>query len=182
MHWNQRFGRWNNVQNWRDTESNWRIREVAAPVTTRSGLITAEPVPLSSGSEGDPETPHLIKEESDLFSDFEEEDMTALHEDDLEIGSLNAHLNGEPSGAIVLTPGQAGIEVKNNVLAVMPHFYGRRIDNPYEFLHEFCRLCEIQRRPAGSSEEDYRLRALPFALKGEADTWFMRLPPNSIRT
>ncbi|KAL1565660.1 hypothetical protein AAHA92_07846 [Salvia divinorum] len=108
--------------------------------------------------------------------------MAAQHDDDPEIGSLNAHLNGEPSGAIVLTPGQSGIEVKNNMLAVMPHFYGRRIDNPYEFLHEFCRLCGIQRRPAGSSEEDYRLRALPFALKGEADTWFMRLPPNFIRT
>ncbi|KAL1545093.1 hypothetical protein AAHA92_21861 [Salvia divinorum] len=64
----------------------------------------------------------------------------------------------------------------------MPHFYGRRIDNPYEFLHEFCKLCGIQRRPAGSTEEDYRLRVLPFTLKGEADTWFMRLPPNSIRT
>ncbi|KAL1563840.1 hypothetical protein AAHA92_06263 [Salvia divinorum] len=64
----------------------------------------------------------------------------------------------------------------------MPYFYGRRIDNPYEFLHEFCKLCDIQRRPAGSTEEDYRPRALPFALKGEADTWFMRLPPNSIRT
>ncbi|KAL1553984.1 hypothetical protein AAHA92_14592 [Salvia divinorum] len=74
--------------------------------------------------------------------------MAALHDDDLEIGPLNAHLNGEPSGAIVLTPGQS----------------------------------EIERRPVGSSEEDYRLRALPFALKGEADTWFMRLPPNSIRT
>ncbi|KAL1545259.1 hypothetical protein AAHA92_22005 [Salvia divinorum] len=108
--------------------------------------------------------------------------MAALIEDDPEIGSLNAHLNGEPSSAIVITPGQAGIEVKNNVLVVMPHFYGRRIDNPYEFLHEFCKPCGIQRRPAGSTEEDYRLRTLPFALKGEADTWFMRLPPNSIRT
>ncbi|KAL1548651.1 hypothetical protein AAHA92_16858 [Salvia divinorum] len=108
--------------------------------------------------------------------------MAAIHEDDPEIGSLNAYLNGEPSGAIVITPGQARIEVKNNVLVVMPHFYGRRIDNPYEFLHEFCKLCRIQRRPAGSSEDDYRLRALPFALKGDADTWFMRLPPNSIRT
>ncbi|KAL1563536.1 hypothetical protein AAHA92_05991 [Salvia divinorum] len=104
--------------------------------------------------------------------------MAAPHEEDPEIGSLNAHLNGEPSSAIVISTGQAGIEVKNNVLAVMPHFYGRRIDNPYEF----CKLCGIQRRPAGSTEEDYRLRALPFALKGEADTWFMRLPPNSIRT
>ncbi|XP_042027369.1 uncharacterized protein LOC121774589 [Salvia splendens] len=34
----------------------------------------------------------------------------------------------------------------------------------------------------GSSEEDYLLRAIPFVLQGEADTWFMRLPPRSIRT
>ncbi|KAL1548155.1 hypothetical protein AAHA92_16428 [Salvia divinorum] len=108
--------------------------------------------------------------------------MAAINEDDPEIGSLNAHLSGEPAQAIVMTPGQAGIEVKNNVLAVMPHFYGRRVDNQYEFLQKFCKLCGIQRRPAGSTEEEYRLRALPFALKGEADTWFMRLPPNSIRT
>ncbi|KAL1549140.1 hypothetical protein AAHA92_17276 [Salvia divinorum] len=81
--------------------------------------------------------------------------MAAMNEEDPEIGSLNAHLNDEPSSAIVVSAGQSGIEVKNNVLA---------------------------RRPAGSSEEDYRLRALHFALKGEADTWFMRLPPNSIRT
>ncbi|KAL1563636.1 hypothetical protein AAHA92_06076 [Salvia divinorum] len=103
-------------------------------------------------------------------------------EDDPEIGSLNAYLSGEPAQAIVMTPGQARIEVKNNVLAVMPHFYGRKIDNSYEFLHEFCKLCSIQRRPQGSTEEEYRLRALPFALKGETDTWFMRLPPNSIRS
>ncbi|KAL1564088.1 hypothetical protein AAHA92_06491 [Salvia divinorum] len=108
--------------------------------------------------------------------------MAAMNEEDPEIGSLNAHLNGKPSSAIVVSAGLSGIEVKNNVLAVMPHFYGRRIDNPHEFLHEFCKLCGIQRRPAGSSKEDYRLRALPFALKGEADTWFMRLPLNSIRT
>ncbi|KAL1563944.1 hypothetical protein AAHA92_06361 [Salvia divinorum] len=182
MRQDQRFDRWNPPVNWRDTESNWRIREVANPVTTRSGLSTAVPIPASSESEGEPETPHLIKEESDLFSDFGEENMAALHEDDPEIGYLNAHLSGEPAQAIVMTPGQAGIEVKNNVLAVMPHFYGRKIDNPYEFLHKFCKLCGIQRRPAGSSEEEYRLRAIPFALKGEADTWFMRLPPNSIRS
>ncbi|KAL1549349.1 hypothetical protein AAHA92_17464 [Salvia divinorum] len=108
--------------------------------------------------------------------------MAAIIEDNPEIRSLNAHLNREPSSAIVITPGQAGIEVKNNVLVVMPHFYGRRINNPYEFLHEFCKLCGIQRRPAGSTEENYRLCVLPFALKGEADTRFMRLPPNSIRT
>ncbi|XP_047978517.1 GATA zinc finger domain-containing protein 14-like [Salvia hispanica] len=39
-----------------------------------------------------------------------------------------------------------------------------------------------QKRPAGASEDDYRLKALPFVLKGEANTWFMRLPADSINT
>ncbi|KAL1545199.1 hypothetical protein AAHA92_21948 [Salvia divinorum] len=184
MHQNQRFGRWYNEQNWRDTESNWRIREIATPVTTRSGLSTAGTSFVSSGSEEKTDLPPQVEVKSDLVLDLEklEEEITHNMEDDPEIGSLNAHLSGEPAQAIVLTPGQAGIEVKNNVLAVMPHFYGRKIDNLYEFLHEFCKLCGIQRRPAGSTEEDYRLRALPFALKGEAGTWFMRLPSNSIRS
>ncbi|XP_042029923.1 uncharacterized protein LOC121776826 [Salvia splendens] len=77
-------------------------------------------------------------------------------DDDPEIGSLNAHLSGEPAQAIVVTPDQSGIEIQNNVLAVMPHFYGRRMDNPYTILHEFCKLCGIQKRPVGSSEEDYK--------------------------
>ncbi|KAL1531126.1 hypothetical protein AAHA92_33842 [Salvia divinorum] len=38
--------------------------------------------------------------------------MAAMNEEDPEIGSLNAHLNGEPSSAIVVSTGQAGIEVK----------------------------------------------------------------------
>ncbi|KAL1553572.1 hypothetical protein AAHA92_14231 [Salvia divinorum] len=89
----------------------------------------------------------------------------ADRDDDPEIGALNAHLSGEPAQGIVVSGGQAAIEVKNNVLAVMPHFYGRKVDNPYVFLHEFCKLCGIQKRPAGSTEEEYILRALPFALK-----------------
>ncbi|KAL1557223.1 hypothetical protein AAHA92_12734 [Salvia divinorum] len=147
MHRSQRFGCWNNPINWRDTESNWRIREVATPVTMRSGLSTACPSTVSSGSKEDSDLPPQVKVEFDLFSGLKEENMANM-EDDPEIGSLNAHLSGEPTQAIVMTPRQAGIE----------------------------------RRPAGSTEEVYRLRALPFALKGEADTWFMRLPPNSIRS
>ncbi|KAL1568832.1 hypothetical protein AAHA92_00391 [Salvia divinorum] len=169
-----RLGYWSNQRLRNSAESSWKIKEFLAPVTTRSGRTVSGPDQPKFGrkeKEGPPSDTNEVKAT-----------MAALNEEDLEIGSLNAHLNGEPSCAIVITAGQAGIEVKNNVLAVMPHFYGRRIDNPYEFLHEFCKLCGIQRRPAGSTEEDYRLRALSFALKGEADTWFMRLPPNSIRT
>ncbi|XP_042059567.1 uncharacterized protein LOC121804089 [Salvia splendens] len=108
--------------------------------------------------------------------------MVALVDDDPEIGSLNAHLPGEPAQAIVVTPGQENIDVKNNILAIMPHYYGRKIESPYDFLYDFCKICGIQKRPNGSNEDDYRLRVIPFTLKGEADTWFMRLLPNSIRT
>ncbi|KAL1532833.1 hypothetical protein AAHA92_32797 [Salvia divinorum] len=171
MYPDSRFGYWSNQHLKSSAESNWKIKEFLSPVTTRSGRTVSVPI-----------QPRFEKEDPPSDTNKDTTAMAALHEEDPEIGSLNAHLNGEPSSAIVISTGQAGIEVKNNVLAVMPHFYGRRIDNPYEFLHELCKLCGIQRRPAGSTEEDYRIRALPFALKGEADTWFMRLPPNSIRT
>ncbi|XP_042023037.1 activity-regulated cytoskeleton associated protein 2-like [Salvia splendens] len=62
----------------------------------------------------------------------------------------------------------------------MPRFYGHKIECTYEFLHEFCKPCSIQKRPPNSTEKDYRLRALPFALKGVANTWLLRLPENSI--
>ncbi|KAL1549348.1 hypothetical protein AAHA92_17463 [Salvia divinorum] len=150
MHQGQRFGRWNNPINWKDIESNWRIREVATPVTTRSGINTVGLSTISSGSEEDSDPPPQMKVESDLFSGSKraKEDMANNMEDDPEIGSPNAHLSGEPAQAIVMTPGQAGIEVKNNVLAIMPHFYGCKIDNPCEFLHKFCKLCGIQKRPS----------------------------------
>ncbi|XP_042023079.1 uncharacterized protein LOC121770414 [Salvia splendens] len=73
--------------------------------------------------------------------------MAAEPDNDPEIGSLNAHLNGKPSQAIVITPSQQYSEEAPN-----------------------------------STEEDYMLRALPFVLKGEANTWLLRLPANSIRT
>ncbi|KAL1563287.1 hypothetical protein AAHA92_05773 [Salvia divinorum] len=67
MHQNQRFGRWYNEQNWRDIESNWRIREIATPVTTRSGLSTAGTSFVSSGSEKETDLPPQVEVKSDLF-------------------------------------------------------------------------------------------------------------------
>ncbi|KAL1567097.1 hypothetical protein AAHA92_02617 [Salvia divinorum] len=164
MYPDSRFGYWSNPCFKKGAESSWKIKEFLAPVATRSGRTTSGAAQPSFRRKEDPNPPSEVNTEEVKIA------MTTLIEDDPEIGSLNAHLNREPSSAIIITPGQARIEFKNNVLAVMPHFYGRRIDNPYEFLHEFCKLCGIQRRPAGSTEEDYRLRALPFAMKGEADT------------
>ncbi|KAL1567198.1 hypothetical protein AAHA92_02703 [Salvia divinorum] len=131
MYPDSRFGYWSNQHLKSSAESNWKIKEFLAPVTTRSGSTISVPI-----------QPRFEKEDPPSDTNKDTTAMAALHEEDPEIGSLNAHFNGEPSSAIVNSTGQAGIEVKNNVLAVMPHFYGRR----------------------------------------EADTWFMRLPPNSIRT
>ncbi|XP_042019209.1 uncharacterized protein LOC121767074 [Salvia splendens] len=61
-------------------------------------------------------------------------------------------------------------------------FSWRKNECPYEFLNEFSKLCSIQKRPNYATEEDYRLRAIPFALKGEANTWLLRLPQDSICT
>ena len=101
--------------------------------------------------------------------------MAEQIDDDPEIGSLNAHSDGEPPQAIVVTPGQSACDVKPHVLAVLPTFHGKSYEGPYEFIHEFGKICKAQKRPAGSSEDDYRLKALPFVLKGEANTWFMCL-------
>ncbi|KAG6434202.1 hypothetical protein SASPL_105825 [Salvia splendens] len=56
------------------------------------------------------------------------------------------------------------------------------LECPYAFLEEFCQYCDIQPVPAGSTSEDYRLKAIPFVLKGDAGVWLSRLPEGSIRT
>ncbi|KAG6399917.1 hypothetical protein SASPL_141402 [Salvia splendens] len=57
------------------------------------------------------------------------------------------------------------------VMTVLSHFYGLSKECPYAFLEEFCRYCDIQPIPPGSTSEDYRLKAIPFVLKGEAGVW-----------
>ncbi|KAG6405863.1 hypothetical protein SASPL_133457 [Salvia splendens] len=57
-----------------------------------------------------------------------------------------------------------------------------KVECPYAFLEEFCRYCDIQPVPAGSTSEDYRLKAIPFVLKGDAGVCLSRLPEGSIRT
>ena len=166
----------------------WRIKESTSTITTRSGLRTEDPFPFESESEKEwnsstEENPGTSTEPE--HSETEEEkdpDMAHLLDPDPEIGSLTAHLDGEPAHAIVSNPRRRSIDIKTNVLGVLPTFSGRRNECPYEFLNEFSKLCSIQKRPNEATEEDYRLRAIPFALKGEANTWLLRLPPDSINT
>ncbi|KAG6392902.1 hypothetical protein SASPL_147130 [Salvia splendens] len=106
----------------------------------------------------------------------------ALVDNDSGIGSLHAHDEKEPTHAIAITPGMRTIAIKSGVLAVLSHFYGLSKECPYAFLEEFCRYCDIQPVPPGSTSEDYRLKAISFVLKGDAGVWLSRLPGGSIRT
>ncbi|KAG6427681.1 hypothetical protein SASPL_111927 [Salvia splendens] len=106
----------------------------------------------------------------------------ALVADNSGIGSLHVHNEKEPTHAIAATPGMQSIAIKSGVLAVLSHFYGLSKECPYAFLEEFCRYCDIQPVPARSTSEDYRLKAIPFVLKGDAGVWLSRLPEGSIRT
>ncbi|KAG6436980.1 hypothetical protein SASPL_101887 [Salvia splendens] len=102
--------------------------------------------------------------------------------DDSGISSLHAHDEREPTHAITTTPGMQTIAIKSGVLTVLSHFYGLSKECPFAFLDEFCRYCDIQPVPAGSTSEDYRLKPIPFVLKGDASVWLSRLPEGSIRT
>ena len=97
--------------------------------------------------------------------------MAEVVDNDLEIGALNDHLPGEPAQAIMVTPGQANIDAKNNTLTILPKYAGKSTESLYEILNEFCKICGIQKRPAWGD-----------TFRPEANTWLMRLPLNSIRT
>ncbi|KAG6416079.1 hypothetical protein SASPL_123503 [Salvia splendens] len=89
-----------------------------------------------------------------------------LVDNDSGIGSLDAHDEMEPTHAIAATLGMWTIAIKLGVLAVLSYFYGLSKECPYAFLDEFWRYCDIQPVSAGSTSEDYRLKAIPFVLKG----------------
>ncbi|XP_047965868.1 uncharacterized protein LOC125210350 [Salvia hispanica] len=151
----------------------WRVKESTSTITTRSGLRMEDPFPFESESEKEwnsstEENPGLSAEPEHSETEEEEDpNMAHLVDPDPEIGSLTTHLDGEPAHAIVSNPRRRSIDIKTNVLGVLPTFSGRRNECPYVFLNEFSKLCSIQKRPNEATEEDYRLRAIPFALKGE---------------
>ncbi|KAG6397651.1 hypothetical protein SASPL_143821 [Salvia splendens] len=149
----------------RETNAHWRVQE-AGVVTTHY----REALEAAAAAEHNTQTPPL------------EQAGMALVVDDLGIGFLQAHDEKEPTHAIVITPGMRTITIKSGVLAVLSHFYGLLKECPYAFLEEFYRYCDIRPVPAGSTSEDYRLKAIPFVLKGDASVWLSRRPEGSIRT
>ncbi|KAG6424589.1 hypothetical protein SASPL_115007 [Salvia splendens] len=162
---------------YRETNARWRVQE-AGVVTTRYRAALAAVVDadqLTREEEGEqnaqPKPPPLQQAEAEM----------ALVADDSGIGSLHAHDEKEPTHAIVVTPGMRTIVIKSEVMVVLSHFYGLSKECPYAFLEEFCRYYDIQPVPAGSTSEDYRLKAIPFILKGDAGVWLSRLPEGALK-
>ncbi|KAG6408130.1 hypothetical protein SASPL_131133 [Salvia splendens] len=153
--------------------AHWRVQE-AGVVTTRYRAALAAAVAadqLTSEEEGEqnaqPRPPPPLEQAKVEM---------ALVDNDSGIGSLHAHDQKVPTHAIAVTPGMRTIAIKSGVMAILSHFYGLSKECPYAFLEEFCRYYDIQPVPAGSTSEDYKLKAIPFVLKGEAGVWLSRLP------
>ncbi|KAG6433359.1 hypothetical protein SASPL_104969 [Salvia splendens] len=147
-----------------------------AALAAAASSSTAEQ--LTSEEEGELSTP--VKQEIPLPE--EAEAKMVVVDNDWGIGSLHAHDEKEPTHAITVTLGIRALAVKLGVLAVLSNFYGLPKECPYAFLKEFCRYCDIQPVLAGSTSEDYRLKAIPFVLKGDVGIWLRRMPKSSIRT
>ncbi|KAG6408272.1 hypothetical protein SASPL_131277 [Salvia splendens] len=146
----QHGGHWNHPFLYRETNAHWRVQE-AGLVTTRYRAALEATAAAEQPKQPPPKQAEM-----------------ALVDNDSGIGSLQAHDEKEPTYATVVTPGMRTIAIKSGVLAVLSHFYGLSKECPYAFLEEFCRYCDIQPVPAGSTSEDYRLKAIAFVLKGEA--------------
>ncbi|KAG6394808.1 hypothetical protein SASPL_145398 [Salvia splendens] len=158
---------WNHPLIYRRTNTLWRVQVADVVITRRRATLEAV-----AATEHKTQPPPPERTEAEM----------AVVIDDSGIGSLHAHDEREPTHAITATPGMRTIAIKSGVLAVLSHFYGLSKECPYTFLEEFCRYYDIQLVPAGSTSEDYRLKAIPFVLKGDAGVWLSRLPEGSIRT
>ena len=58
-----------------------------------------------------------------------------------------------------------------HMLQLLPTFYGRFNEEPYDFLEEFTDIC-MSYNYSGVSQEHLKMRVFPFALKDRAKDWF----------
>ncbi|XP_042051469.1 activity-regulated cytoskeleton-associated protein-like [Salvia splendens] len=146
-------GHWNHPLIYRNTNAQWRVQE-AGVVTTRYRAALEAAASSSSVEQltSEEEGEQTTPPKPSLLKEAEKQ--MAVVDNDWGIGSLHAHDEKEPTHAITVTPG----------------------------IREFCGYCDIQPVLAGSTSEDYRLKAIPFVLKDDARIWLRRLPEGSIRT
>jgi hypothetical protein len=72
-------------------------------------------------------------------------------------------------------------ELKSGFIHLLRTFNGLAGENPHTHLKEFHMVC-VGMKPNGVDEEQVKLKAFPFSLKGEAKAWFFSILSGSIRT
>ena len=72
-------------------------------------------------------------------------------------------------------------EIKSGLINVLPTYYGSNGEDPNKFLSEFHVVCSSMKRMT-ASDDVFKLRAFPFALKDAAKDWLYYLSSGCITT
>jgi hypothetical protein len=72
-------------------------------------------------------------------------------------------------------------DLKYGFIHLLPTFNGLAREDPHTHLKEFYMVC-VGMKPNGVDEEQVKLKAFPFSLKGAAKAWFFSILPGSIGT
>ncbi|CAM8887334.1 unnamed protein product [Rhodiola kirilowii] len=78
-------------------------------------------------------------------------------------------------------PELAEIEIETAVVHYLPKFSGRQEESATKHLQTLHGICQTL-QPYRVSVENLKLKAFHFSLTDAAHTWFLSLPPCSIRT
>ncbi|KAI3739126.1 hypothetical protein L2E82_29520 [Cichorium intybus] len=76
---------------------------------------------------------------------------------------------------------ESQIEIRPQLLGVLPEFRGYGQDHPYNHFYEFLAIANAN-IPRNSNSNFFRLRLFPFTLKDKTKYWFTSLQLNSITT
>jgi hypothetical protein len=72
-------------------------------------------------------------------------------------------------------------ELKSGFIHLLPIFTRLAREDPYSHFKEFHMVC-VDMKPYGVNEEQVKLKAFPFSLKGVAKAWLFSILPGSIGT
>lgn len=76
---------------------------------------------------------------------------------------------------------QVDFELKSGLIYLLPKFHGLENEDPHKHLKEFHIVCSSM-KPQRVTEEQIKLRALPFSLADKAKDWLFYLLSGSITT
>nr|KAJ0202196.1 hypothetical protein LSAT_V11C600327700 [Lactuca sativa] len=68
------------------------------------------------------------------------------------------------------------VEVRPQLISVLPVFRGHKTNDPYNHLYEFLAIANAN-TPRGTNRDSFRLLLFPFTLKEKAKYWFTSLAP-----